>query len=327
MNHPRILVTHPLFPAVRELLNHHCEAEYWKEPQPMPRAELLARVTDKEGLVCLLNDKVNDELLEHAPRLKIAATVSVGYDNIDVPACTRSKVFATNTPRVLDDTTADLAWALLMAVARRVVEGDTMIRSGNWTGWEIDQFMGTDVWGKTLGIIGFGRIGQEMARRASGFKMKIIYHNRNRASEEVEKEFQAKYVDLDTLLRESDFISLHVPLTPETRHMINREALGKMKPTAYLINTARGPVVDEPALAEVLAHKKIAGAGLDVFEREPHVFPGLPPLSSVVLTPHVGSGSVETRTNMGLRAAKNVVAYFEGQLPPDALNPELFGVR
>lgn len=293
----------------------------------MPRAELLARVADKEGLVCLLNDKVNDELLERAPKLKIAATVSVGYDNIDVPACTRHKVFATNTPRVLDDTTADLAWALLMAVARRVVEGDTMIRTGNWTGWEIDQFMGTDVWGKTLGIIGFGRIGQEMARRASGFKMKILYHNRNRVPEEVEQEFNATYVDLDTLLRESDFVSLHTPLTHETRHLINREALEKMKTAAYLINTARGPVVDEPALAEALEQRKIAGAGIDVFEREPHVFPGLLPLNNVVLTPHVGSGSVETRTNMGLRAAKNVVAYFEGQMPPDALNPELFGAR
>lgn len=327
MSRPRILVTHPLFPAVRELLNHHCEAEYWKEPQPMPRAELLTRVTDKEGLVCLLNDKINDELLDQASRLKIAATVSVGYDNIDVPACTRHKVFATNTPRVLDDTTADLAFALLMAVARRVVEGDTMIRTGNWTGWEIDQFMGSDVWGKTLGIVGFGRIGQEMARRATGFKMKILYNSRNRAPEETESEFHAAYADLDTLLRESDFVSLHVPLTADTRHLINRQAMEKMKPTAYLINTARGPVVDEPALAEVLAERKIAGAGLDVFEREPHVFPGLLPLPNVVLTPHVGSGSVETRTNMGLRAAKNVVAYFEGQVPPDALNPELFGNR
>lgn len=293
----------------------------------MPRGELLLRVADKEGLVCLLTDKVNDELLDKSPKLKIAATVSVGYDNIDVPACTRHKVFATNTPRVLDDTTADLAWALMMAVARRVVEGDTMIRTEKWTGWEIDQFMGSDVWGKTLGIIGFGRIGQEMARRASGFKMKILYYNRNRVNEDVEKEFHATYADLETVLRESDFVSLHVPLTPETRHLINRDALKKMKPTAYLINTARGPVVDEPALAEILAERKIAGAGLDVFEREPHVFPGLLPLSNVVLTPHVGSGSVETRTNMGLRAAKNVVAFFEGQQPPDALNPELFGVQ
>jgi glyoxylate reductase len=291
----------------------------------MPRAELLGRVADKEGLVCLLNDQINDELLDRARKLRIVATVSVGYDNIDVPACTRHKVFATNTPGVLDDTTADLTWALLMAVARRVVEGDTIIRSGKWTGWEIDQMMGYDIWGKTLGIIGFGRIGQEVARRALGFKMRILYHNRNRVPEEVEKEFHSQFVDPDTLLRESDFVSLHVPLTPETRHLIDRQALEKMKPTAFLINTARGPVVDEPALAEVLAKGKIAGAGLDVFEREPHVFPALTSLHNVVLTPHVGSGSVETRTHMGLRAAQNVVALFEGQRPPDSLNPELFG--
>lgn len=288
----------------------------------MPRAELLDRAAEKDGLVCLLSDKVNEELLVRAPKLRIAATVSVGYDNIDVPACTRRRVVATNTPRVLDDTTADLAWALLMAVARRVVEGDTMIRTGKWTGWEIDQFMGTDVWGKTLGIIGFGRIGQEVARRASGFKMRIIYNNRKHASAEAEKEFRATFVNRETLLSEADFISLHVPLTAETRHLIDREALAKMKPTAFLINTARGPIVDEAALAEALVQKKIAGAGLDVFEREPQVLPALLPLSNVVLTPHVGSGSVETRTNMGLRAARNVVAFFEGKQPPDALNPE-----
>jgi len=322
MNRPAILVTHPLFPAVRELLDTHCLPEYWRGAQPMPRAELLDRAAEKDGLVCLLSDKVNEELLVRAPKLRIAATVSVGYDNIDVPACTRRRVVATNTPRVLDDTTADLAWALLMAVARRVVEGDTMIRTGKWTGWEIDQFMGTDVWGKTLGIIGFGRIGQEVARRASGFKMRIIYNNRKHASAEAEKEFRATFVNRETLLSEADFISLHVPLTAETRHLIDREALAKMKPTAFLINTARGPIVDEAALAEALVQKKIAGAGLDVFEREPQVLPALLPLSNVVLTPHVGSGSVETRTNMGLRAARNVVAFFEGKQPPDALNPE-----
>ena len=323
MTRPAILVTHPLFPPVRELLDSQCSPEYWKGTQPMPREELLNRVAEKEGLVCQLSDKINEELLERALKLRIAATVSVGYDNIDVPACTRHKVIATNTPRVLDDTTADLAWALLMAVARRLVEGDTTIRNGKWTGWEINQFMGSDVWGKTLGIIGFGRIGQELARRASGFKMRVIYNNRTRASEKAEKEFRATFVDRETLLRESDFISLHVPLTAETRHLIDGVALAKMKPTAFLINTARGPVVDEAALAGALAQKKIAGAGLDVFEREPQVLPALLPLSNIVLTPHIGSASVETRTNMGLRAARNVTAFFEGTRPPDALNPEV----
>ncbi|HTV59051.1 MAG TPA: D-glycerate dehydrogenase [Verrucomicrobiae bacterium] len=327
MSRPKILVTHPLFAGVRDLLDSRFETEYWKAPQPMPRPELLERVTGKDGLVCLLSDKINDELLGRATKLRIAATVSVGYDNIDVPACTRHNVTATNTPGVLDDTTADLAWALLMAVARRVVEGDAMIRAGKWTGWEIDQFMGGDVWGKTLGIIGFGRIGQEVARRAAGFKMRILYNSRNRVTLEKEKEFHAAFVDRDTLLRESDFVSLHVPLTPETRHLIDRQAIAKMKPTAYLINTTRGPVVDEAALAEALAARQIAGAGLDVFEREPVVLPALLPMSNVVLTPHIGSGSIETRTNMGLRAAKNVVAFFDGLRPPDALNPELFEKR
>jgi len=327
MSRPKIFITHPLFPAVRELLDGQFETEYWRGPHPLPRQELLSRVGGLDGLVCLLSDKINDELLDRAPRLRIAATVSVGFDNIDVPACTRHRVVATNTPGVLDDTTADLAWALLMAVARRLVEGDTMIRTGKWTGWEIDQFMGGDVWGKTLGIIGFGRIGQEVARRASGFKMKILYHNRKRAPIEKEREFRATYVDCDILLRESDFVSLHVPLTTETRHLVNREALGKMKPTAYLVNTTRGPVVDEAALAEALEKRQIAGAGLDVFEREPQVLPELLPLANVVLTPHIGSGSTETRTNMGLRAAKNVVAFFNGERPADTLNPEVLAAK
>lgn len=327
MSRPKIFITHPLFPAVRELLDGQFETEYWRGPHPLPRQELLSRVGELDGLVCLLSDKINDELLDRAPRLRIAATVSVGFDNIDVPACTRHRVVATNTPGVLDDTTADLAWALLMAVARRLVEGDTMIRTGKWTGWEIDQFMGGDVWGKTLGIIGFGRIGQEVARRASGFKMKILYHNRKRAPIEKEREFRATYVDFDSLLRESDFVSLHVPLTTETRHLVNREALGKMKPTAYLVNTTRGPVVDEAALAEALEKRQIAGAGLDVFEREPQVLPELLPLANVVLTPHIGSGSTETRTNMGLRAAKNVVAFFNGERPADTLNPEVLAAK
>ena len=327
MSRPKIFITHPLFPAVRELLDGQFETEYWRGPHPLPRQELLSRVGGLDGLVCLLSDKINDELLDRAPRLRIAATVSVGFDNIDVPACTRHRVVATNTPGVLDDTTADLAWALLMAVARRLVEGDTMIRTGKWTGWEIDQFMGGDVWGKTLGIIGFGRIGQEVARRASGFKMKILYHNRKRAPIEKEREFRATYVDFDSLLRESDFVSLHVPLTTETRHLVNREALGKMKPTAYLVNTTRGPVVDEAALAEALEKREIAGAGLDVFEREPQVLPELLPLANVVLTPHIGSGSTETRTNMGLRAAKNVVAFFNGERPADTLNPEVLAAK
>src|SRR5580658_5155779 len=240
--------------------------DVWQESSSMPRDELLRRVGDKDALICLLSNKVNEELLAHAPRLRIAATVSVGADNIKKPACTRHSVAATNTPGVLDDTTADFAWTLLMAVARRLIEGDSWLRSGTWPGWDLDQLCGADVWGKTLGIWGFGRIGREVARRSQGFKMRLIYYSNHRAPEDVEKELHAEYVDRDRLIAESDFLSLHVPLTPNTHHLISKETLSRMKRTAFLINTTRGPVVDEAALAAALGSGVIAGAALDVFE-------------------------------------------------------------
>jgi len=322
---PKAFVTRPLFPEARAILDRHFDAEYWTPPERIPRAELLARVADKEALVVLLTEKVDAELLAAAPKLRVASTVSVGYDNIDVPACTRRKVVATNTPGVLDETTADLAWALLMAIARRLVEGDAWTRSGTWPGWDIDQLLGGDIWGKTLGLVGFGRIGQAVARRAQGFQMRVLYRNRTRASAEVERELHAEFVDLDRLLRESDFVSLHVPLSADTRHLISREALAKMKPTAYLINTARGPVVDEAALAEALDQKKIAGAALDVYEQEPKVNPALFPLRNAILAPHIGSATVDTRTKMSVMAANNATALFDGRRPPNALNPEVLG--
>jgi glyoxylate reductase len=323
---PKALVTRPLFPAARTILDKNFEAEYWTQPERIPRAELLKRVADKDALVCLLTEKVNEELLAASPRLRIASTVSVGFDNIDVPACTRRKVVATNTPGVLDDTTADFAWTLLMAIARRLVEGDARMRSGTWLGWDLDQLLGGDVWEKTLGIIGFGRIGRGVARRAQGFRMRVLYHDQARVAPDVESELHAEYVDLDRLLRESDFISLHVPLLPETRHLISKDALGKMKPTAYLINTSRGPVVDEAALVEALEQKKIAGAALDVYEHEPKVHPGLIPRRDVILTPHIASASVETRTKMAVMAATNAAALFEGRRPPNALNADALGL-
>lgn len=326
MSKAKVLVTHRLFEPVRKFLNDHVEAEFWMEPARMAREQLLRRVADKEGLICLLTDKVNHELLQAAPKLRIAATVSVGYDNIDVSACTQRRVIAINTPGVLDDTTADFAWALLMAISRRLVEGDAWVRSGTWPGWDLDQLCGTDVWGKTLGIIGFGRIGRELARRALGFKMRVLYYGRTRASEEIERELRAEFVDLDSLLAGSDFISLHVPLTPDTRHFINRETFSKMKPTAYLINTTRGPVVDEAALVAALEERRIAGAALDVYENEPAVHPGLLNRKDVVLSPHLGSASIETRTKMAMTAAENVVAVFQGKRPPNALNPEVLGM-
>ncbi len=256
-------------------------------PERITRAELLQQVADKEALVCLPTEKVDEELLAAAPKLRVAATVSVGFDNIDVPACTRRKVIAANTPGVLDETTADFAWTLLMAIARRLVEGDAWMRTGAWPGMDIAQLLGSDVYGKTLGIIGFGRIGKCVARRAQGFRMRVLYNNRNRLAPEIEKETGAEFADLDRLLREADFVSVHAPLSPETRHLISTEQLAKMKPTAFLINTSRGPLVDEAALVAALEQKKIAGAALDVYEREPSVHPGLLTRKDVVLAPHI----------------------------------------
>ena len=322
MNKPKVLVTRPLFPDARAILDEHFEADYWTSAERIPRAELLKRVADKDALVCLLTEKVDEELLTHAPKLRVAATVSVGYDNIDVPACTRHKVLATHTPGVLDETTADFAWTLLMAVSRRLVEGDAWMRSGTWPGWDLDQLLGGDVWGKTLGIIGFGRIGRGMARRAQGFQMRVLYFDGIRAPLDVEQQLRAVYADFDRLLRESDFISLHVPLLPETRHLISTEAFDKMKRTAYLINTSRGAVVNETALVAALENGKIAGAALDVYEYEPKVSPILVGRKDTILAPHIASATVETRTKMAVLAANNVVAAIQNRRPPNALNAD-----
>jgi len=320
---PTVLSTRPLFPEARAILDENFLMDYWTPPERISRAELLKRVSDKDALVCLLTEKVDDELLAAAPNLRVAATVSVGYDNIDVAACTAHKVVATNTPGVLDDTTADFAWTLLMAIARRVGEGEAWLRSGTWPGWDLDQLCGGDIWGKTLGVLGFGRIGRGVARRSLGFNMRVLYSDAVRAPIEVEKELHAEFVDRDRLFRESDFISLHVPLLPDTRHLISKDNLEKMKRTAYLVNTSRGPVVDEAALAEALGNKKIAGAALDVFEFEPKVHPNLIARKDVILTPHIASASLETRTKMAVMAANNVVAFFQGKRPPNALNAEV----
>lgn len=323
MAKPKVLATRPLFPAAQEILNAACEVDYWTKPERISKEELFRRVKDKEGLVCLLTEKVNQELLHAAPKLRIAANVAVGFDNIDVDGCTKRGVVATNTPGVLDETTADFAWTLMMAVARRLGEGEALARSGTWTGWDLDQLVGTDVWGKTLGIVGFGRIGRAMARRAIGFQMKVIYADAVQAPEAVEKELNAKYRGMSDLLAESDFVSLHVPLLPETRGMFDVPRFYKMKPTAYLINTSRGAVVDEAALVHALEAGKIAGAALDVFENEPFILPGLK-RPNVVLAPHIASASIETRTKMACMAAENVVAIFKGQRPPNMLNPQVF---
>jgi len=311
-----------LFDTARQILQETCEVEYWAKPERPPRAEVLQRVKDKEGLVCLLTEKINEDFLRAAPKLRIAANVAVGFDNIDVAACTKRGVVASNTPGVLDETTADFAWTLLMAVARRLSEGEALARSGNWKNWDLDQLVGTDVWGKTLGLVGFGRIGRAMARRASGFQMKVIYTDAMRAPADVEKALNAEYREMNALLAESDFVSVHVPLLPETRGLFDAPKFYRMKSTAFLINTARGPVVDEAALVAALEAGKIAGAGLDVYENEPFIHPGLK-RANVVLAPHIASASLETRTKMACIAAQNVVALFTGQRPPNMLNPEV----
>lgn len=318
----KVLATHRLFEPARKILQENCEVEYWEKAERPPREEVLRRVKDKEAMVCLLTEKVNDEFLQAAPKLKIAANVAVGFDNIDVAACTKRGVAATNTPGVLDETTADFAWTLLMAVGRRLLEGDSLARSGNWKGWDLDQLVGTDVWGKTLGIVGFGRIGRAMARRASGFQMKVIYTDAVRATPNVEKELGAEFREMNALLAEADFISVHTPLLPETRGLFNAEKLGRMKRTAFLINTARGPVVNEGDLVAALESGKIAGAALDVFEKEPAIHPGLR-RANVVLAPHIASASLETRSKMAVMAAENVVALLQGRRPANILNPEV----
>jgi glyoxylate reductase len=321
MGKPKVFATHPLFEPARQILQEGCDVEYWAKPERPPREEVLRRVKDKEGLICLLTEKINDELLRAAPKLRIAANVAVGFDNVDVAACTKRGVVATNTPGVLDETTADFAWTLLMAAARRLGEGEALARSGNWKGWDLDQLVGTDVWGKTLGIVGFGRIGRAVARRASGFQMKVIYTDAVRAPAEVERDLRVEFREMNALLAESDFISVHVPLLPETRGLFDAPKFHRMKPTAFLINTSRGPVVDEAALVAALESGKIAGAGLDVYENEPFIHPGLK-RANVVLAPHIASASLETRTKMACIAAENIVALFQGQRPANVLNPE-----
>jgi glyoxylate reductase len=323
MDRPKILATHRLFEGPRARLAEHFEVEYWSDSERPPRSEVLRRVADKDGLICLLTEKIDDELLAAAPRLRMVANIAVGFDNIDLDACACRGIAASNTPGVLDETTADFAWTLLMAVARRLIEGDALARSGEWRGWNLDQLCGADVWCKTLGLLGFGRIGRAVARRASGFSMRVIYNDAVRAPVEIENELHAEYVERDAVLAQADFLSLHVPLLPATRGFIGARELALMKPTAFLINTSRGPVVQEAALIAALEHRQIAGAALDVFEREPQIGHGLL-RPNVVLAPHLASASLETRTRMALMAVDNTIAFFEGRRPPNLVNPAVW---
>jgi glyoxylate reductase len=280
----------------------------------LSRQELLTRLQGKQGLICQITDTIDDEVLA-TPGLRVVSNVAVGYNNIDAAAAKRRGVVVTNTPDVLTETTADFAWALLMAAARRVVEADRYTRSGEWGSWKWDLLWGLDVYGKTLGLIGFGRIGRAVARRARGFDMRVLYHDTVRSTPDVERDLKATYVDKDTLLRESDFVSLHVLLSAETRHLIDEPALRSMKKTAVLVNAARGPIVHEAALVRALTEKWIAAAGLDVFEEEPKVHPGLLPLTNVIMAPHIASASFDTRVAMSTLAVKNCLAVLEGKPP------------
>jgi glyoxylate reductase len=289
--------------------------DYNDADAPLSKAEFVSRLKGKDGLVCHIISTIDDEVLAAAPTLKVVANVAVGYNNIDVAAAKRRGVTVTNTPDVLTETTADFAWALLMATARRVVEADHYARSGRWKAWKWDLLWGADVHGKTLGIVGFGRIGRAVARRALGFNMRVLYHDAVRADAAVERDLRAIATDLETLLREADFVTLHTNLTPEARHLIGERTLRLMRKSAIVVNAARGPIVDEAALARALREGWIAGAGLDVFEEEPKIHPDLLLLPNVVLAPHIASASRDTRVAMATLAVRNCVAVLEGKPP------------
>ncbi len=321
-----VLVTRPIMEEPTRILRERCDVTIHENEFGILREELLKVVAGREAIITMLTEKVDAELLDRAgPQLKIVANHAVGFDNIDVAACTAAGVLATNTPDVLTETTADTAFALLMAAARRVGEGERFLRARTPWIWGPLMMLGQDVHHKTIGIVGFGRIGQAVARRARGFGMRVLYSDSARLPAEVEAETGAERRELDALLAESDFVSIHTNLTPETRHLFDAEAFAKMKPTAVLVNSSRGPVVDESALADALAGGQIFAAGLDVFEREPEVEERLLSLENVVVIPHLGSATVDTRNAMGHLAVQNVLAAIDGDRPPTLLNPDALG--
>jgi glyoxylate reductase len=308
----RVLISRKLPKPALDMIPADVAVDLHDGGDPLTREELLRRVQGKDGLICQITDTI-DEAVLGTEGLRVVANVAVGFNNIDVEAARRLGVVVTNTPDVLTETTADFAWALLMAAARRVVEGDAYARSGQWKRWEFDLLIGTDVHGKTLGVVGFGRIGRAVARRGRGFGMRVLYSDAVRADAAAERELGATHVPQETLLAEADFVTLHTPLLPETRHLIGEAALRRMKRSAILVNAARGPIVDEAALVRALTEGWIAGAGLDVFEKEPSIHPGLLPLRNVVLAPHIASGSAETRLAMASLAVRNCLAVLEGK--------------
>ena len=324
----RVLVTRQLPGDEVGALSERFDVHVYDGPRAMPREEFLRAAAGTSGVLALLTERIDDEFLDAAgPRLVIVANYAVGYDNVDVPACTRRGVMVSNTPDVLTETTADMAWALILAAARRIGEGERLLRSGDAWIWDPRMMLGVDVHGKTLGLVGFGRIGRAMAPRAAGFGMRVMYHSAHRASPAVEAGLGVEWRrDLGDLLAEADVVSLHVSLNSSTRHLIDARRLAQMKPTAILVNTTRGPVVNEEALAECLAAGGIFAAGLDVFEREPEVHPRLRTLENCVIVPHLGSATVDTRLAMGALAVTNVIAALEGRRPPTLVNEDVWDV-
>ncbi len=320
---PRVLVTRHVYPAAIAILQEHCLVDYKDTHDVMDEATLGRRLQHAHGVVCQLTDPLTANVIAGAPQLRVIAQIAVGHDNVDVAAAPARRIVVTNTPGVLTEATADLTWALLLATARRLPAAERFLRSGEWRRWDVDLLCGADVHGRTLGIVGFGRIGRAVAVRARGFGMRVLYTSRSDVPEDVARDLAARRVPLDALLRESDFVTLHVPLRDDTRHLIGVEQLCAMKRSAFLINTSRGQVVDEKALVAALEEGLIAGAGLDVYEHEPQVPPELLALGNVVLLPHVGSAVTSVRSLMCALAANDCVAALTGERPKHPVNPEV----
>lgn len=321
----KIFVTRKIPEPGLDFLRKYHEIEVNPQGRVLSKKEIIQGLKGKDGLLCLLTDIIDKEIIESEPNLKMIANYAVGYNNIDVKTATKHKIPVSNTPDVLTDTTAEMAWALLFSVARRIVEADRFTRQGKFKGWAPMLMHGQDVTGKTLGVIGTGRIGTAFALKSKGFKMNILYYDQVK-NKKIEEELFAKKVELDRLLKESDFISLHVPLLPATHHLIGEKQLKMMKKTSILINTSRGPIVDEQALVKALKNNWIFGAGLDVYEHEPQINKELLKLDNVILQPHSASATTETRTKMAIIAAENIITGLKGEIPPNCINPEIFKI-
>ncbi len=321
---PRIFLTRELPPQTMELLRRQSVLTMNHEDRYLTKQEIMEGVQGVDGLLCLLTDVIDDQILSANPALKVVANFAVGFNNIDIDAATARKIPVTNTPGVLTETTADMAFALLLDSARRVAEGDRFVRTRAWQGWGPLQFLGADVSHSTLGLIGLGRIGKSMIPRARGFSMNVLYWNRTRLTPQEEASLNVTYGELDEVLKQSDFVSLHVAQNEATRHLLGKREFSLMKPEALLVNTARGPIVDEKALVVALQSGQIAGAGLDVYEQEPLLEPELYEMDNVVVAPHLGSGTIGTRTKMGNMAAENCLATCLGQRPPNLVNPQIY---